>query len=626
MGRPASRLGLLALAAGLGASSLLGCPRSTEVAGPAEGSVAAEVPAAIPETEPNDDADRAHELAPGRVRGGALSDGDVDAYRLLAAPGTARVTITAAGGAEVEVGVPRDGVRWLTVAEPGVPLTLGPIARGAATVFSLRGQGEYTIVAESDPAGTACGFAREGDSPSSPGAELLALPARVEGCLATAGDEDFFVVRQEAFVGTPQFGLSVSGVEGVSLDVRLEDATGLVLAAMSGGPGRPVAVQSVAVPLEGGVVVRVRSLSGANETLPYQLELRRVPPLNGVIESEPNDVPVQATPVGALDLINGFLHRPGDLDYFRLQTQEPRVVRLFAQPPAGADLQILLDEGTLFGPATIDDAGVDGREGICSVRVGPETPFVFGVRARTANDESAEPYLVHFELYDGIDFELEPNNAAADLPQGDDLLIPPNQPVGIWLRETQLSLAASGHIFPPGDADFYAVEVFADPRSQITWTSVTVRLEPNGPSDYTLELLDDEGGVLGRSANPGPGEGESVSLDLPGGRYFARVTLNSGASCDAPYRVTVAQTEIPRTPAYVTPTAEGSGGSSIVIENAVFEVPGGAVPEAGDPATQPVPERTLRPRPPVVQPAPERPVPPAPAPDPGGGPLWPNRE
>lgn len=635
--RPALGVALIALAPAVGCSLFDRAPAEVDAgSGPVAPS-----PSDVPESEPNDDVGRAHDLSLGVTRAGAVATGDADFYRLLGGAEPARVDVTAVAALEVEVITPRDGASYVVSVAPGETVSVLKSLRQTPAIVAVRGTGTYRLTATAvDPSEPICGFGLEPDSAARAGVVFGAIPSRVDGCIAVAGDEDHIVVPRAALAEVGAFGVFVSGVPNVSLDVRVEDSAGNELAAMSGGPGRQVGVPSIAVPLEGDVRIRVRSLAGANETQPYALELRRVPLLNGIVEAEPNDRPDFASVVGVVDLVNGYLHRPGDVDYYRLQTPEPRVLRLYADSPTGVDLQLFLDAGTLFGPATIDETGMGEREGICSLRVGPDMPFTFGVRARSAAQEDFEPYLVHFEFYEGTDFEVEPNNAPLDLPQGDDLLIPENQPVGLWLRDSQLGLSAAGHLFPPGDNDFFVVEVFADPRSQVTYTSVTLRLEPNGTADYVLELLDADSGVLARSATGGPGEFETVSVDLPGGRYFARVTMVAGETCEAPYRLSVAQTEIPANAQVVEPLpmdgsgevgdgtgVEAMGPGTIVIENAVIETrPEGL--GAGD-----GPVRRPPPRPPTMGPAPTRASDQpgtAPAVDPGteggqGQEFWPGR-
>jgi hypothetical protein len=122
--------------------------------------------------------------------------------------------------------------------------------------------------------------------------------------------------------------------------------------------------------------------------------------------------------------------------------------------------------------------------------------------------------------------------------------------VALWLGEAVVPYA-QGYAFPPGDYDRYVVEVFGDPRSAVTYKSVTVRLEPSAPADYSLELADEFGATVGIANDGGVGESETLALDLPSGLYVARVTFIDGQPCERPYRISVQQTEIPENQAVV---------------------------------------------------------------------------
>ena len=173
------------------------------------------------------------------------------------------------------------------------------------------------------------------------------------------------------------------------------------------------------------------------------------------------------------------------------------------------------------------------------------------------------------------------------------------------------TLSASGHLFPPGDVDIFPIEVFGDDYVDATYHSVTVRLEPNGPSDYVLELLDADGAVVARSSAGARGEQERVALDLPSGDYFARVTMTAGEPCAEPYRLVVEQTAIPLGAGGVDPQNPTIEQRIIVTTIAEGSGEGPDAEGSGEPGAEPVlpdrvrrerPDRVRPPRPPVVQP------------------------
>ncbi len=56
--------------------------------------------------------------------------------------------------------------------------------------------------------------------------------------------------------------------------------------------------------------------------------------------------------------------------------------------------------------------------------------------------------------------------------------------------------------------------------------------------DLEFDLVDQEGGLVARAHNGGPGAGERLSVDLPSGVYYVRVRASGAAGCD-PYRVSL---------------------------------------------------------------------------------------
>ena len=106
------------------------------------------------------------------------------------------------------------------------------------------------------------------------------------------------------------------------------------------------------------------------------------------------------------------------------------------------------------------------------------------------------------------------------------------------------------------------------------------------------------------------GEAETVALDLPAGRYVARVALNVGDPCQHAYRLTAQQTDFP-TPATQVPT-EGSGDPDETAAEGSGEAAAGD--DENDDRRALIPERLPRPRPQLE-------LPPRVPPDPGP-PPW----
>lgn len=525
-----------------------------EAAGTGEGSAPIAAPADVPEAEPNDTADTATSLSLATWYAGAATTGNADNVAFLAA-GAYTLTVESAAPLVVRVEDTQAG-QWVEQTITGGTLTLTQSARQSRIGVTIEGEGAWRL--RVDAAATACGFAAETDSLEAPGVFVRSVPSSASGCLQTPDDVDYVRIPGEAITAAGAFGVSVTGVPGVSLEVKANDAAGNPLVDLVGGPGQDVRVPNLGAPVGGGdVTLAIRSLGGASQTDAWQLEVTRLPTVVGILEIEPNDLATQPSMIDQVAVVHGFLHRPGDVDHYVIQPAEPRVVRLRADAPDDVDLQLFIDEGVLYGPTTIDDVGVGEEEALCSLLVGPDRPFPFGVRARSVSPAITEPYLLHFELYDGLDFEIEPNNTVDTIPPS----AAPDQAVATVALSTgsqRVGSGVSGHLFPLGDIDVFAVDVFGDPTAAATFSSVTLRLEPNAPNDYTIELVDSDGGLVARGDRGLRGEAEMVSLDLPAGRYFVRVTMGAGDPCVQPYRLSVGQTEIPPTPVPV-PIAEGSG-------------------------------------------------------------------
>jgi hypothetical protein len=295
---------------------------------------------------------------------------------------------------------------------------------------------------------------------------------------------------------------------------------------------------------------------------------------------EPNDTAESATAVLSIDIINGYVHRAGDVDYYRVVPEESQVLRLVADAPPGVDLQIQLEEGSSFGPTVVNGAAAGEDETLCSVRVGPEAPLSFAINAIGPETTGMAPYVLRFDRYAGGDFEVEPNDGPEQLPPSEFLAILNEPiPVGFLLAPGIASRTAAGHIFPMADRDHVALEVAGDPAAAVTYTSVTLRLEPGPTADLVLELLDATGAVVARTNAAPLGMPETIAVDLASGRYIARVTRSSGESCREPWRLSVDQTAIPLPTDPFVPadgSGEGSGAPALPAEGSA------AVPEFPD--------------------------------------------
>jgi hypothetical protein len=595
-------------------ATLCGCDTLTSLLGsesegssaPVDGSAMQDAgPSALPEAEPNDSLAQAPNVQVGRTYTGSLAPGDIDMLRLgMGAP--VSLTLRSTGDAEFFVMSPTDGVRRRYVLMPNLPLTLDAVARETALALEWSGQGEWSIDIQTAAEGVeiGCGFLGEQDSVTAPGAELVALPSVVTGCIEQAGDIDHLVLSEQALAGAPMFGVAVSAVEGVALQVGMRDAGGTLMAELIGGPGEALVIPNVGSPLvPGPVSIQVASLGGASPERPWRLEVRRPPGVLGAVEVEPNDTAASPTLVESMDIINGWLHRPGDSDHYRLTLPETQVVRMLAEAPAGVDLQILLAQQGSFGDMVIDAETTAQSESLCSVRVGPDVPFEFSIRASGTETTGASPYILHFDRYSGVDFEVEPNDLVEQLPVPDPMAVSAagldslgSRPVQFVLQPEQMTFTAAGHVFPDNDRDHFLLYIAGDRTANVTYTSVTLRLEPGATADLVMELLDDRGALIARADSGTVGVTETAAIDLSSGRYVVRVSRMSGRSCEQPYRLFADLTAIP-------PSGQVEDGSGVAPAEGSE---GSAWPEV------PVPDGLVIPTTPNVEPGPVPDVPPRP--------------
>jgi len=544
-------------------ASLSGCEAVTSLLGldsegsgvAIEGSATPDAgPSALPETEPNDSLAQAPNVQVGRTYTGTLAAGDLDMLRLGMGTPVA-LTLTSTGESEFFVTSPTDGARRRYLLLPNLPLTLDAVTRETSLALEWSGQGDWSIDIQpaAEGAEVGCGFLREQDTVDAPGAELIAVPSVVTGCVEMAGDIDHVVVSEQALAGMPMFGVAVSAVEGVALQVGIRDAGGTLMAELIGGPGEALAIPNVGAPLvPGPVSIQVASLGGASPERPWRLEVRRPPGVLGAVEVEPNDTVAAPTLVTTMDIINGWLHRPGDTDHYRLTLPETQVVRMLAQAPAGVDLQILLGQQGAFGDMVIDNETTAQSEALCSVRVGPDVPFEFAIRSSGTETTGAAPYILRFDRYSGVDFEVEPNDLMEQLPVPDPMAVSAagldsmgDRPVQFVLQPEQMTFTAAGHVFPDTDRDHFLLYIAGDRTANVTYTSVTLRLEPGATADLVMELLDDRGALIARADSGSVGMPEIAAIDLASGRYVVRVSRVAGRSCEQPYRLFADLTAIP---------------------------------------------------------------------------------
>jgi hypothetical protein len=307
---------------------------------------------------------------------------------------------------------------------------------------------------------------------------------------------------------------------------------------------RPASYVAVVRAADGG-----QACAFSGQPLPYKLALTPSPnPSPDLPELEPNDepdtpqaltlaAPTAATAAAAVTVrVRGALLSPEDIDRFRV-TLPPtpnlpaparvRVIVTPTDPTLDLSLHAHLVEALL--EQSFDTARAGQPEALCDTPTTPspdapaQAPTTLDLRIQSSPQGAAfhtpRAYTLDITLHADAHAEREPN----DLPA---------------IADASLSTRAptTGHIYPAGDADTFA---FTIPRAAAPSASVKLSLSPPPTLDLSLTLRDDSGAAIARADRGRVGQPESLTADLPPGAYHVTVAAASGASCAAPYTLTL---------------------------------------------------------------------------------------
>lgn len=565
---------LLLLLAGL----LGGCDGCRNEGPPplSEGSAEGSSAQPLVELEPNNEATQATRLLVGKTTAAVIEGAtDVDYFFVQSSESAATLTVTVSAPvvAELYIGeagraASASGTRFAI--RPGQPKVIGPFARAADTFLAFSSVTpakdlRYQVTLAQAAAAGPCDLEASLDADDTE-TELLGIPSRSVRCLQTSRDTDRFLLppRQQQEAG---FGLLVTPVEGVQMGLTILDAvTKAPLVRLAGDAQHPIRLPNLRHSSDptASLIAEVTASVGGSATATYTLSVEPLPMLGAGLELEPNDLPEQASVVTGTDTfppLTGYFSSASDVDYLAVSSEEPAVLQVVAQPADGTDLILTLPGALAGSPDTVVDLGTSGvAERLCALPVSLAQPVVIGVRLRGQPEPADAPYRVRFEPLVDPNYELEPNNTPKEAvalvpPPRKPSAKPPRKPPAPMANEVLVYRASGlsgstvvGHIATPSDVDVFRVEIPKDPSADVTLASVTLRLEPGGPADYTLELFDGDGALISQAASKGPSETEVISVDLPDGNLYARVTLVAGDACAAPYRLTVSRSDFPPPP------------------------------------------------------------------------------
>jgi hypothetical protein len=276
-----------------------------------------------------------------------------------------------------------------------------------------------------------------------------------------------------------------------------------------------------------------KAVRGANPRVPYTL-LAAVESGPDDLEQEPNDEAARATDIASGATRTGYLSPPGDVDWYRVRTDQPAILHVEVSALERADLELsVLTAGPKPGDkpqllARANEGGVREGEVLPNVRLPAGESFVKveaaareldGKWVRDSEDRDHTYRLSAQLLPDDGSTDREPNNDAQNA------------------QEVSLPASVRGWIWPRRDVDVFRFHL--GPGAP----PVTMRLSPVRGVDLQLRLLELRGAradVIGTAdAIRGEGEEQLVAVPLKEGDYLVEVSSPRGKDGSATQQYTL---------------------------------------------------------------------------------------
>ena len=486
------------------------------------------------EVEPNDRLADATTLQPGaRMQGTYGSPEDEDWYRIEVKepkPGQfLRVELTGVAGVRAEMEIRGlDGVLLETV-------------RGAAVGDGISVR-DLALVRETEvpDAGVDAGIdggvyaGMDGGTEDGGGYAGTGEP---DGGIPVDGGSD---AGSEADAGRVDAGAVDAGSpDAAAVDAGSPDAGALDTGSPDAGPLDAGA--TAAAPVPRGFVFVVRSglhpgargkIRGADPRLPYTL-FAAVESGPDDLEIEPNDDVAHATAM-VTGTRSGYLAPAGDVDFYRIRTEQPMILRAEVSGLERADLEMQVLAGPASGKpvllARANEGGIREGEVIPALWIPPGDTYIAilgaaqkvdGKWVRDAEDRDHLYKLTASISPDDGTWEREPNDDPVRAP------------------EIALPAAIKGYIWPRRDLDCFRFHVPAGSGT------LTTRVFATRGIDLQLRLWEIHGKraeVIG-TADAARGEGEEAMVAVPvrEGDYAVEVSSprNKDSSSSEPYEVQI---------------------------------------------------------------------------------------
>jgi hypothetical protein len=367
-------------------------------------------------------------------------------------------------------------------------------------------------------------------------------PAPGAGPAATASPAPGQEVAAAASTSTAPADATPDASVALAADAGAESNAPPVATSTPGGSPAATAPAGAPSPPTAGYYLVLRSAPigtgrkvtrGANPRVPYKLTAS-VESGPEDLEQEPNDEPARATDIAPNASRTGYLSPPGDVDWYRVHTDQPMILHVEVTALERADLELsVLAAGAKPGDkpellARANEGGVREGEVLPNVRIGAGDSYIKveaaareldGKWVRDAEDRDHAYRVTAQLLPDDGSTDREPNNDAATA------------------QAVSLPAQVRGWIWPRRDVDVFRFHVPAGAPP------VTVRVSPVRGVDLALRLLELRGAradVIGTAdAIRGEGEEQIVAVPLKEGDYAVEVSSPRGKDASATQQYTL---------------------------------------------------------------------------------------
>lgn len=333
----------------------------------------------------------------------------------------------------------------------------------------------------------------------------------MQGYLSPWHDEDWYKLSLPP-ESRYYMAISLSGLEDVDSRISVYDPIEALILQKDGeskGVGEIIPNLGIDATKEFYYIVIKGGKWHTNEEQAYQLRVDFVE-TEGLMEIEPNNRMVRATPLAENDTIRGFIETSKDVDWFELKNNDStaNILRLEALSVKKIDLAISVfnqDEEEIF---TVNDAGEMEPEFIPNLGIMPNRTYYFKIhnKMKRGNAEDFYTLLTRTTRYYN-DEEFEVNNSA--------------ETASLLLNNRSVT----GYIHPGGDVDFYRLSLTQQANSQLD-----LKLQGILKVNTNLVLYDENLNELARAADRPAEETEKLSLRVNGGGiYYVKITGTKAA-------------------------------------------------------------------------------------------------